>query len=215
MRYSSPVRIGFTGVALAVLASCGPSTQLTSSWTDPTAPDRTYQKIAVVGVSAQSSMRHMYEDAFVAALAKRGTTAVASYTFTGDGKLDKDAASAKLQEMGVDAVIVTRLVDKETVQEYYPPTYTTMSAPGAYYGGWYGYYSLGYSYESSPGYVSTNKVYKLETNLYDLRHEKLMWSGLTETTIIQGDAPQQEIQPVIYTVLADMEKKKALPASKK
>jgi hypothetical protein len=108
-------------------------------------------------------------------------------------------------------VIVTRLVDQETVQEYYPPSYTTVAAPSAYYGGWYGYYSLGYTYMSSPGYVAENKVFRLETNLYDVKESKLLWSGLTETTVAQGESPQGEIQPVIDALLADMQKKGILP----
>lgn len=214
MKLSSAVRLGLSCVAVAALASCAPTTQLTSSWSDPDAGGRKYQKIAIVGVSPQTARRHMYEDAFVAALQKRGTGAVASYSLAGDGKLDKETAASKLQEAGVDAVIVTRLVDKETVQEYYPPSYTTMSAPGAYYGGWYGYYNMGYSYESSPGYVMENKVYRIETNLYAVQGEKLMWSGLTETTLTSGDAPESEIEPLVYTLIMGMEKKGALPKAK-
>jgi hypothetical protein len=51
-----------------------------------------------------------------------------------------------------------------------------------------GYYGMGYYYQSSyamvndPGYISTSKVYKVETNVYDVATEKLVWSGLSKTT---------------------------------
>jgi len=106
---------------------------------------------------------------------------------------------------------VTRVVDQETVQNYYPPTYSTVAAPSAYYGGWYGYYSLGYTYQTSPGYVEENKVFRVETNLYDLKGDKLMWSGLSETTLISGDAPEPEIRPLIDALVYDMEQKHVLP----
>jgi hypothetical protein len=206
-------RLGIAALSAAAFASCGASTQLASSWTDPTATNRTYKKIAVVGVTPRAPARRMYEDAFVADLHARSIAATPSYTFAGEGPLDKDAATAKLREIGADAVIVTRLVDQETVETYYPPTYTTV--PEAYYGGWHGYYSMGYTYEASPGYVQENKVYRVETNFYDFANDKLIWSGLTESTLSAGDAPETEIKPLIDAIVNDMEKHKILPGRTK
>jgi len=211
MKSSSPVRIGVAVVALAALASCTAGTQLTSSWAEPTAAGHTYQKIVVVGATDRAPTRHRYEDAFVTALQQRGLNALASYSVAGDGRLDKDAAAAKLQEIGADAVIVTRLVDQESYQEYYPPTYSSVAAPSAYYGGWYGYYSMGYSYQTSPGYTVENKVFRIETNVYDVKNEKLLWSGITETTVAAGESASGEIEPTIVLLVMDMEKHGILP----
>jgi len=105
-----------------------------------------------------------------------------------------------------------RILDPATgVENYYPPTYSTYAAPSAYYGGWYGYYSMGYSYQSSPGYVEQNQVYRVETNLYNMTTDKLTWSGLTESTLSSGQAPTGEITPVIAMIANDMQKKKVLP----
>jgi hypothetical protein len=214
MNRSTTAWIGGALVVAATLAGCAASTQMTNSWVDPTAVGRPHQKIVVVGVTAQSAARRSYEEGFVNALATRGITGVPSYTLgTGDGKMEQAAIEAKLKETGADAVIVTRMVDEQTVQNYYPGT--TYAAPSAYYGGWYGYYSMGYSYMYDPGYVTTDKVYRLETNLYDVADAKLLWSGLTETTIPAGDSPTTEIQPLIVTIVADMEKKGVLPKAPK
>jgi hypothetical protein len=196
------------------LVSCAPNTQLIHSWADPTAKNHSYKKIVIVGATPQASTRRIYEDSFAAELQSRGITPVPSYTFGDQGKLDKDAAIAKLKDIGADAVLVTRLVDKENYQTYYPPSYTTVAAPTAYYGGWYGYYSMGYTYMSDPGYVANNEVYRVETNLYDLAGDKLVWSGITETTLISGDSPQNEIQPLIDTLSYDMENHKVIPKRK-
>ena len=211
MKVRSLIRLSLVTVALVALASCSARTQLTSSWTDPAAPNHVYKKVVVVGATPRSSVRRMYEDAFAADLKARGIDAVTSYSLSGEGQLDKDAAAAKLKEIGADGVVVTRLVDQETVQTYYPPTYSNVAAPSAYYGGWYGYYSMGYSYMSSPGYVAENKVYRIETNLYDLAGDKLAWSGLTETTLTSGEAPESEILPFIQMLTYEMERKKVLP----
>lgn len=211
----SSSRLAFAAIAVAALTSCAASTKLTSSWADPAAANRNFKKVVVVGATPNNAARRMYEDDFSAELKSRGIEPIASYTFAGEGQIDKDAAAAKLKEMGVDGVIVTRLVDKEQVQTYYPPTYSTVGAPSAYYGGWYGYYNMGYSYQASPGYVSNDKVYRLETNLYDLQNDKLAWSGLTESTVMQGDAPESEIRPMIAALTYSMEEKKVLPKKKK
>src|SRR4029450_5656251 len=151
MKVSTTALLGFTVFSVAALASCAASTKLTSSWSDPAAADRNFKKIVVVGVTPNTAVRRMYEDDFAAELQTRGITAVTSYSFAGEGQLDKEATAAKLHELGADGVIVTRLVDKETVQTYYPPTYSTMAAPSAYYGGWYGYCSMGSPSTLSPG----------------------------------------------------------------
>ena len=216
MKLSSFARLTAAALAAAALTSCAASTQLTSSWVDPAAAGHQFKKIVVVGVTNKAPARREYEDSWSRELASRGIEAMPSYNFGGaDAKLDKDAAMAKLGEIGADAVLVTRLVDKETVNTYYPPSYSTVAAPSPYYGGWYGYYSMGYSYMTSPGYVEENKVYRLETNLYDIHGDKLIWSGLTETTLMSGDAPESEILPLIATLSLDMEHKKVLPGYQK
>jgi hypothetical protein len=213
MNFRRTLRYAVAVLALAALGACSAPTQLTSDWSDPNQSGHVYKKIVVVGITPKAAGRRMYEDAFCAELQARGIEATPSYTFGGTGQIDKDAAIAKLKELGADGVLVTRLIDKETVQNYYPPTYA--SVPSAYYGGWYGYYSTGYSYMYSPGYTEENKIYRLETNLYNVDNDKLAWSGLTETTLTSGDAPESEMHPLIHTLLASMEKHHIIPAPAK
>jgi len=213
MNLRRTMQYGLFALALAALGACAAPTQLTSDWSDPAQSGHQYKKIVVVGVTPKAAGRRAYEDAFVSQLQSRGIEAIPSYTFGGTGQIDKDAAIAKLKEIGADGVLVTRLIDKETVQNYYPPTYA--SVPSAYYGGWYGYYSMGYSYMYSPGYVEENKVYRVETNLYNVNNDKLAWSGLTETTLTSGDAPESEIDPLIRTLMTSMEKHHIIPPPSK
>jgi hypothetical protein len=216
MNRSLYARLCFVALSLAMLPSCGPTTQLTSSWSDPAFANRGYKKIVVVGASPVTTIRRMYEDTFVADLKSRGVEGISSYTVVGEEQpIDKEVASAKLKEAGVDAVIVTRLIDRESVETYYPPTYSSVAAPGPYYGGWYNYYSVGYTYMSSPGYVVEDQIYKIETNLYDVETDKLVWSGLTETTLSSGYAPEGEVKPLVTLLLTEMEKKQLMPPKMK
>ena len=211
MKVSSSARLLVAAASLLTLTSCAATSQLTTSWADPAAPNRNLKKVVVVGATPNAAVRRMYEDTFAADLKARGIEAIPSYTIAGEGQLNKDEASVKLKEVGADGVIVTRLVDKQQYENYYPPTYSTYAAPSAYYGGWYGYYSMGYSYMSSPGYVEQGQIYRVETNLYDVTNDKLMWSGITESTLSSGQAPTSEVQPVIHLLVNDLEKKKIIP----
>jgi len=57
-------------------------------------------------------------------------------------------------------------------------TYTPGSYP-SYYSSWYGYYSSTYPRFNDPGYYSTGGVYHIETNVYSLTKNKLLWTGIT------------------------------------
>jgi hypothetical protein len=214
VNHKTLVRIA-AGSAVVVLASCAASTQLMHSWADPAAAGHQFKKVVVVGATPQSATRRNYEDAFVQELAMRGVQAVPSYQLVGEGQIDKDAAAQKLRDAGVDGILVTRLVDKSQEQTYYPPTYSAVAAPAPYYGGWYGYYNMGYTYMSSPGYVTTDNVYKIESNLYDMTGDKLVWSGLTQTTLSSDTAPSTEILSFIDVLTYDMEKHKVIPQRQK
>jgi hypothetical protein len=55
-----------------------------------------------------------------------------------------------------------------------------MTYPG-YYGGFYGMYGYGWGAAYSTGYLRTDTIVSVETNLYQLDGDKLLWSGVTET----------------------------------
>ena len=65
------------------------------------------------------------------------------------------------------------------VESYNPGTVYAPVNYG-YYGSYYGYYNYYYPQVYSPGYYSVDKTYYLETNLYDLAADKLLWSVQSE-----------------------------------
>ena len=50
-----------------------------------------------------------------------------------------------------------------------------------YYGTFWGYYNTWHPTLYSPGYYQEDKVYFIETNLYDAETEQLLWSAQSET----------------------------------
>jgi hypothetical protein len=133
----------------------------------------------------------------------------------GDGQLDSTRVNESLKQSACDGVFVTRLVDKKTVETYYAPTTTVVGAPGSYYGGWYGYYSTGYSYMSSPGYTVQNEVVNLETNLYRASDAKLVWSALSQSWLEQAANPSGEIAPFVQQLVYSLGESKVVTKAKK
>ena len=83
--------------------------------------------------------------------------------------------------MGIDGVIITHMVavDEETV--YRPGSNYAYGAYGGYGRGMYGYYPHVNSYVSSPGYYTTHETYTLETTLYDIETEEMVWTARSST----------------------------------
>ena len=96
--------------------------------------------------------------------------------FTKD-QSDKAVILAKVRELGCDAILTSALVDKQSETRYVPGTvtYAPYMGYGSYgFGGYYGYmYPAMYG---SPGYYTTEKTYFIETNLFDVASEKMIYS---------------------------------------
>ncbi len=159
------------------LISCSPSTQIKQSWKDPntTYSSGQYSKILAVVFAKDEATRRMAEEQIVAHLNGNG---VASYSYKSmvEKGGDADAITAAIIADGFDCAIVTRLADLEKETSYVPGTTT------GFYGGFRGYYGFGYGGFSSPGYYVEDKIYSIQTNIYDLKKDKLVWSAVTKTT---------------------------------
>lgn len=196
-------------LAAGLLASCS-STSMISHWRDPSYAGGKLQKVMVIGVAANPAGRRMFEDTFSSSLNKRKIQAFASYqTFPDAGEITQEGLEAYAREQGFTQILVARIVDRQTIQEYVPPTVTTYapSYPG-YYGGWYPYYSTSYTTMVSPGYTYERSFVTVETNVYDVSTAKMIWNGMTETEI--GSTVQAHLAEYIDVVVGYMGQDKLL-----
>ena len=165
-------------VLVAMLVTACAVTQLNAVWKDPSYQARPH-KIMVIGVAKNPVNRRIFEDEFVGQLNAHGTEAIASYTVLPDRQRDDNAViAAKLAELGADTVLITRMVSKKKVQFYVPGT---AYYPPPYYGTWPDYYGYGYQAMYTPGYMAEEEFAVIETNLYEARNDKLVWSASSET----------------------------------
>jgi len=167
-------------MAALVLTSCA-STTLTSVWKDENYRIGNIKKVLIIVLSEKPAVRRFFEDEFKSQMTLFSMDAVSSYTVIPDEKLsDKEFLAAQTKDLRVDAVLITRLVDKKTIQSYVPPE-TTYVGPSGYSAGW-PTYNYNYSQPiTRPGYTVENEMLSLETNLYEARTDKLIWSALSDT----------------------------------
>jgi len=162
------------------LAGCA-STQFNTSWTAPDTKPLALApgaKVLAMVISPNESTRRGAEVALAAELNKRKLQAIPAYSVIPTEEIqDKDKARARVEQSGAVAVVVMQVTGQE--KEY-------TSSPGMYlapsYGGfWGGYYGYGWGMAYSPGYLTTDRYVHVETLVYDLKQNKLVWAGMSET----------------------------------
>lgn len=173
------VRVVGVALLLAAVAGCG-ATSIRDSWTAPGLQGPLdFNKTLVVFMDSNEATRRAAEDALVARMG--ADRAVASYTMFSaqevrNAQQNETANQAKIKAAGIDSAVVMRMVNEQQKLSYTPG----MTYP-RYYGGFYGMYGYGWGAAYSPGYLRTDTIVSVETNLYQLDGDKLLWSGVTET----------------------------------
>jgi hypothetical protein len=191
-------------VAAALLVGGCAATQIINQWSDPSYPAASFKRIMVIGVSKQTSIRRTFEDEFVAQLRAAGTAAVPGYEFIPeDGQAEEPRLTQAVKQAGADALITTRLVRVEKQAEYTPGTYGPY--PGFGYYRWYSNAWVGF-YE--PPRLRFYDIYISETSLYDVRNDRLVWSGIAKTTKL--DDIRGEIKGYVEVVIAALREKNLL-----
>ncbi len=192
--------IFFAGVLMNACAS----TKLTHVWVDEASKGKSFSEFLVIGISDQEGIRRSFEEMFVEQLKQMGVNAVSSadtLDIPADKKLGKEPILEVVRKYQNDAVIITHLIGVEKREIYRPRT--------PLYRGYYDYYHHAYGYVHRPGYYTSHNFVKLETNVYDVKTEKPIWSGQSETW--EPDSDRQTMDEVIKTVVKEMQKNGLLP----
>jgi hypothetical protein len=168
-----------------VMSECGPTQKIIGSWADPEATSKgPYTKVFVIVLSQNKDANYIIEYQMSQKLASRGFKVVLSTdlfppNFSFSENYTREQLAESLLKAGCDAVMTLALLDTKTVESYHPGTAYYPTNYG-YYGSYYGYYNHYYPEVYSPGYYSVDKTFYLETNLYDLAADKLLWSVQSE-----------------------------------
>jgi hypothetical protein len=170
--------------AAVALTGCA-SSPWVSTWRAPDATPLETQgaRVAAVVMIQDAATRRAAEDALAREINARGGVGVASYTLIPESNPGEEAARAAFQQANIQGVVVMRpvSVDRETYST--PVTYT-----GTVYGGyWGGYHTMGWGGAygagmTTGGEIRTDVIFTVETLVYSLRQNKLVWGGRSKTT---------------------------------
>lgn len=164
-----------------VLSSCS-ANKLILSWKNESLDQYQMDTVLVVGIARDETKRRIYEDTFVSSLTESGVQAIPSYTVSKQSiEPNKKALREMLTKSHATAVLIIHMIDqKET--EFYQRSSALIGTNNYYGSTLYGYYPYVWnSISPSESYVNTIKVI-LETNLYDVQTENLLWSARSEST---------------------------------
>ncbi len=192
-------------LGLLALASCVSPPRLSDSWRAPDAPEFQAKKTLVVVMSNERSFRRVVEDELANRFAKGA--GVASYTILADADLgDTQKAAEHARTQGFDGALVVRVlgVDElpQRVPGSYAPVYVTFT--GASAGAAY-VWPTGFD----EGYTYMEKTYRLETSLYSLADDKLVWSGVVN--VRDPDSVRELAAWNSQAVLPELRRQKLLP----
>jgi len=166
-------------VTLALPAHAA-STKFKSTWKSPDAAsvDLRGQKVGALIIRKDNMSRQDAEYALAGALVARGMQGVAVYTIVPENEMrDRELVKARLAEAGIVAVVVMREIDQSSAVTESPAYFYATAS----YNTFWGYYDSSWTYLYSPSYLNIDRIVSVETLVYDLRRDKLVWAGTSET----------------------------------
>lgn len=172
-------KIGIIAAFSLLAIACG-SGKMSSNWTDETYQVEHFDKVLIVGNSPNPSVRYAFENELKEKIAKKGVTAISSLeVLPKEEKISKETFYKYFKDANIDAILVSRLVDVKELAEFVEGESYVQPAYG-YYGGFYSYYSTIYRDVPDPSHFETTRVFKIETSLFKVEGEKLVWHALSE-----------------------------------
>ena len=163
-------------LAAATLLSAAP--KFTSVWRSSDAGSVSFagKKVAALVISQDDSLRVPGEEALAKELIARGLQSVATYRIAPKEELQSaERAKPWFERANVEGVVALRPVGRES-----RTTYTSMWASPSYSTFWscYGY---GWGSTYVPGLASRDTVVVVETTIYSVPRNQLLWAAVSET----------------------------------
>ena len=171
-----PATLAATLVAVALLSA---APKFTSAWRSPDAGSVSFagKKVAALVIAQDDSLRMAGEEALVRELTARGLQSVATYRIAPKEELQSaDRAKGWFEKANVDGVVAMRPVSNDKRTTYNPGTWVN-----PYYSTLWGYYGYGWGNMYIPGSVERDTVVVVETTIYSVSRNQLLWAAVSET----------------------------------
>jgi hypothetical protein len=183
MKIVLQIRVAIAAMLLLACSSGG--TSVTGSYKDPKMPaDLNYKKIFVVALTANKNARQKVETSLAESITNRGFQVVKSVDVLppelNESENKKELVRQKVGETKSDALLTVVLIDEKTQTKYIPGQEYPVSG-NAYYGDFDSYYDNWRDPMNDDDYYTAEKNYFVETNLYDAKSGKIVWSAQSKT----------------------------------
>jgi hypothetical protein len=168
-------RAALAAACALALGACA-TAKFNATWVNPEAQAlslKSEDKLLAIVAIKNEGMRRMAEDSLARAISARGLLGVPSYTLI-PTDLTKDKAHAAAEKIGAAGAVVMRVLGKDTVSS------SQLSQSSSYTAYWDS--SSGWSTPYNPSDMRSDTVLVVETLIYDMRQDKLVWAGQSQTT---------------------------------
>jgi hypothetical protein len=202
---------------IGLLAVACSSTTMSGSWSD-TGYKGQIKNVFIIGVAKDELNRRIFEDTFSNKLGPQGVKTVSSYrSFSASEKVDRETIVEAMTANGCDSVLLTKLIGQRT-ETVTNPGYASgySSRYGGYgrggygrggygRGGWGSYYNRSYDVVYQPATTTEFVILTVESVLYDLKTEEMIWSAQLET-VLEGNL-EKMMQDYVEIVTKDLKEK--------
>ena len=174
--------ISFIGAL--TLFSCS-STKITSRWKADVKAQSAFTNIMTVVVAGDEErpLVEKLEKHIAGDFKRMGYTGLSAFQEFGPRVLkglNESAVIAKLNEKGVDAVMMVSLLNK-TKEKYYIPSRMQQTPYAYYYDKFERHYDVIYERTTLPGYYVDGTRYFWECSFYDIHTGRLLYSSISES----------------------------------
>ena len=187
------------GCLLAITLSSCSSTHVVTRWQDPLTSHLVFTKVLTLVIGGDQSLVRAGEEDLCRQVAK--VPCKPAYLAMPDSmRSDIPAAKALVRKEGFDGALVFRVVSDREKVTYVPPSYGPT---------FWGYY--GYAQAYNPGSYRTDQLVRVETAIYSVAEDKLLWIGTTES--VNPKSLSTLVEEVSKAVRQELEREGAIPAS--
>ncbi|HET9373225.1 MAG TPA: hypothetical protein VFO19_23340 [Vicinamibacterales bacterium] len=189
--------------ALALSVTLAAAPKFVSTWKAPEAANVSFagKKVAALIVTDDQSLQMSGEEALVRELAAVGLpNGISSIRIVPREELrDPEKARGWYEKQNVDGVVAMRLVKTDTRKTWTPVTWTSPT-----YSSFWGYYGYSWSSLNEAGYLREDAVVVVETLVFSVPMNKLLWAGVTEST--NPKDVQRGIRDIVKATVKEMQK---------
>jgi hypothetical protein len=192
-------------LGVLILSGCASTSTFTTTWKSPDATPLGFrgQKVVAAVVVKDDARRRLAEDRLAQQIAVRGAQGRTMYSLLPGATVgDEQAIRAALEAAGAKGLIVMQpvYVDRDV---RVTPAYEGGASASLWGGGYGSGFALSYSSPREAQVSETTVVY-VETRVYSLEHNKLVWAGQSKSS--DPDSLTELIEELAAATASELQK---------